>query len=115
QIIFLNACDVGLVALVKGMLGTAMPSRTYNIMAAGKPILALAEKGSELEKVISEEGIGWCVEPGCPQELHDQILRIFDIRSELGGMGQRAREAALAKYTPSAAIEAYQDALIGTD
>ena len=48
QIEFLNACDVGLIALVKGMWGTAMPSRTYNIMAAGKPVLALTEKGSEL-------------------------------------------------------------------
>ncbi len=115
QIIFLNACDVGLVALIKGMLGTAMPSRTYNIMAAGKPILALAEQGSELERVISEEGIGWYVEPGCPQQLHDQILRIFDTRSELGAMGQRAREAAVAKYSPNSALEAYQDALIGND
>ena len=49
QIVFLNACDVALVTLVKKMKGVSMPSRTYNIMAAGKPILAIAEKGSELD------------------------------------------------------------------
>jgi glycosyltransferase involved in cell wall biosynthesis len=59
QIVFLNACDVGLVSLVKNMWGTAMPSRTYNILAAGKPILALTDDGSELARVIEEEGVGW--------------------------------------------------------
>ena len=48
QNVFLNACDVALVPLVKNMLGVSMPSRTYNILAAGKPILALTDKGSEL-------------------------------------------------------------------
>ncbi len=44
QTTFLNACDVGFVSLVGGMYGVAMPSRTYNFLAAGKPILALTEK-----------------------------------------------------------------------
>ena len=38
---FLNACDVSILSLVPGMLGLAVPSRTYNLMAAGKPIIAL--------------------------------------------------------------------------
>src|SRR5438445_5272586 len=58
RIILLNACDVGLVASIKGMCGAAMPCRTYNIMAAGKPILALTEQNSELALIIDEERIG---------------------------------------------------------
>ena len=38
---FLNACDVSIMALVPGMLGLGVPSRTYNLMAAGKPVIAL--------------------------------------------------------------------------
>ena len=48
QKLFLNACDVGLVTLVKEMRGVAMPSRTYNFLAAGKPVLALTEEKSEV-------------------------------------------------------------------
>ncbi len=66
QNIFLNACDVGLVPLIEKMRGVAMPSRTYNILAAGKPVLALTEKGSEVARVIEDERVGWYVPPGKP-------------------------------------------------
>ena len=52
QTLFLNACDVGFVSLVSKMFGVAMPSRTYNLLAAGKPILALTESGTEVERMI---------------------------------------------------------------
>jgi colanic acid biosynthesis glycosyl transferase WcaI len=112
QIVFLNACDIGLVALIKGMWGTAMPSRTYNIMAAGKPILALTEERSELARVIEEDQIGSWVEPGDADALLAAIVRLYETRDELGGMGQRAREAALAKYSVSAAVTSYRKALM---
>ena len=111
QIVFLNACDVGLVALIKGMWGTAMPSRTYNIMAAGKPILALTERGSELAQVIDEDGIGWYVEPGDPLVLMEKIIELYDSREVLTAMGIRAREAALNKYSTASACESYSRAL----
>lgn len=112
QNIFLNACDVGLVALIKGMWGTAMPSRTYNTMAAGKPVLALTERNSELARVIDEDGIGVYVEPGDAEALRAAILKLYETRDELAKMGLRAREAALAKYSPATAIDAYRAAVV---
>ena len=111
QIVFLNACDVGLVALIKGMWGTAMPSRTYNIMAAGKPVLALTEKDSELARVIDEDGIGIYVEPGDAVALTNAILKLYESGIELDKMGKRAREAALKKYSLSVAVGAYRNAV----
>jgi glycosyltransferase involved in cell wall biosynthesis len=111
QTVFLNACDVGLIALIKGMWGTAMPSRTYNIMAAGKPILAITEAGSELARVIDEEQIGWYVPPSMPGELVSFILKIYEERSVLAEMGARARTAAEKKYSLAKAIEDYGNAL----
>ncbi len=111
QVIFLNACDVGLVALIKGMWGTAMPSRTYNIMAAGKPVLALAEKNSELARVIDEHGIGIYVEPGDADALTDAIMKLYGSGVELDKMGKRAREAALKEYSLWVAVDAYRKAL----
>lgn len=113
QIEFLNACDVGLVALIKGMRGTAMPSRTYNIMAAGRPILALTDEGSELAWVIDEDQIGWHIPPGDPGLLRDTILAIYRSRDDLAEMGERARAAAVEKYSKAIAVEAYRNAMDG--
>jgi colanic acid biosynthesis glycosyl transferase WcaI len=111
QIEFLNACDVALVSLVKKMLGVSMPSRTYNILAAGKPILALTEEDSEVAKVIDEDQVGWFVPPNDPDKLLDMINRIYDERGNLAEMGNRARQSALKKYSLETAVAAYRHEL----
>jgi len=112
QKLFLNACDVGLISLVRNMWGTAMPSRTYNILAAGKPILALTDEGSELARVIEEEQVGWHLAPHDAQKLREVILTIFERRNELPQMARRARSAALQKYSVQSAVESYRRALL---
>ncbi len=108
QKIFLNACDVGLVPLVEKMFGVAMPSRTYNFLAAGKTILALTEEDSEVARVIDEEKIGWYVPPLEPQKLHHTILRIYENKEKIPLMEIAARRTALKKYSVEVAIEKYQ-------
>lgn len=111
QSIFLNACDAGLVALVRGMLGVSMPSRTYNLLAAGRPILAITEPGSEIERTVTEASAGWCVEPGNPQALANKILEILAEREKLPEMGRRAREAAVGRFGLAMAIARYREVL----
>lgn len=112
QNIFLNACDVALVSLVKNMWGVSMPSRTYNILAVGKPILALTEVNSEVARVIQEDDLGWIVSPDNPEKLYQTIIEISQKKSHLTAMGKRARKAALEKYSVEIAIEKYQKALL---
>lgn len=111
QIIFLNACDIALVSLVSKMWGVSMPSRTYNILAAGKPILALTDAGSELARVIDEDSIGWVVPPEEPETLIRTILDIYNNREVLDIMGGRARDCALAKYSLETALQRYRNEL----
>lgn len=111
QITFLNACDVGLVSLVAQMQGVSMPSRTYNILAAGKPLLALTEPESELAIVIDEANAGWHVPPSDPDKLYDAIVSIVAQRSTLGECGTRARRSALEEYSLEVALEKYRAAL----
>ena len=108
QIVFLNACDVALVSLVGKMLGVSMPSRTYNILAAGKPMLALTDPKSELAMVIDEDQTGWHCEPGDPDRLTALINEIYDSRSRLKAYGDRARASALGKYSLDAALVKYR-------
>jgi glycosyltransferase involved in cell wall biosynthesis len=108
QKIFLNACDVGLVPLVNRMSGVAMPSRTYNFLAAGKPILALTEADSEVANVIEEDRVGWYVPPHDPERLLETIYEIYTERNNLQAIGERARRTALEKYSAEAAIEKFK-------
>lgn len=109
QINFLNACDVAVVTLVQGMWGAAMPSRTYNALASGKPIIGIVDRGSELERVIGEEQVGWCVQPGDVDSLVDVIKTAAG--SDLTEMGQRSFTAAKAKYSLATAIDSYRRSL----
>lgn len=104
---FLNGCDVGIVSLVKKMWGVSMPSRTYNILAVGKPILALTEPDSELARVVVEENVGWNVAPNEPEMLLETIYRIYAEREKLVEMGKRARRSAVEKYSPEKAVSSY--------
>ncbi len=111
QVTFLNACDVSIVSLAKKMWGVSMPSRTYNILAAGKPILALTDPDSELSIVIDEDRIGWHAEAGNPVDLVKAIISIYENRESLGERGQRARTSAMEKYSLETAISKYRSVL----
>ncbi|MEP6901983.1 MAG: glycosyltransferase family 4 protein [Actinomycetota bacterium] len=111
QNIFLNACDVAIVTLVKKMWGVSMPSRTYNILAAGKPILAMTEENSEIARVVEEDNVGWTVVPGNPEKLLQKILEINDAKNLFVDLGKNARQAALKKYSLEKAIEKYRVSL----
>jgi colanic acid biosynthesis glycosyl transferase WcaI len=94
----LNACDVALSALVPGMQGVSVPSRTYNILAAGKPIIAATDRDSELARVIREEDVGWVVAPGDASAMAQAVLDASARPDALAAMGRRARLAAETKY-----------------
>jgi len=104
---FLNACDVGIISLVPGMLGLAVPSRTYNLMAAGKPIIALVSESSEVARVVREEGIGWVVELGAVEKVVQAIQAARESGELLLEMGARARQAAETKYSPQTILRQF--------
>lgn len=105
---FLNACDVSIVSLVHGMKGAAVPSRLYNIMAAGKPVIAVSEEGSEVSFAVREEQMGWVSPPGNSDRLAQVILDACSDPERLKQMGLRARSAAENKYTHDKGIEIYR-------
>ena len=112
QITFLNACDVGIVSLVSGMLGVSMPSRTYNLLAAGKPILGIAEPDSEIDLLVKENDVGWIVPPASPDQLAGTIQAIYADRANLIKMGIRARSAAETQYDLQTALNKYRKELL---
>lgn len=103
----LNAADVSIIALIPGMVGVSVPSRMYNILAAGKPIIAITELNSELALVIQEEKVGWIVPPGQCDVLAQIILTVRTNLEDLRIKGEKARAVAEKKYTLDRVISAY--------
>ena len=108
-IILLNACDLALISFVPGMAGVSVPSRMYNQMAAGKPILAVADYWSELTQVVKEEEIGWVVQPDDIQSLVNS-LESAAAEPEIGcQMGEKAAIVAQNKYNFNRADQSYKE------
>ncbi len=109
QGVFLNGCDVGIVSLVDQMCGVSMPSRTYNILAVGKPILALCDPFSEVAMVVQEDNSGWVVKPSDLESLLNTIVSISKTGPGLKKIGENARHSAVEKYSLHTAIERYAE------
>jgi colanic acid biosynthesis glycosyl transferase WcaI len=105
----LNACDVAVIPFVAGMSGVSVPSRMYNVLAAGKPIIAIADETSELARVVREEGVGWVLPPDRSEALADTILEARAHPGRLEEMGARARAAVEQKYTLERVGRAYRE------
>ena len=80
-------------------------------MAAGKPILAIVEPGTEMDGVIKEEGIGWTVPPGHPELLEKTILTIQSQPEQVTEKGRKARQVAERLYSLDTAIEKYRQVI----
>jgi len=105
---FLNACNIAITAFVPGMTGVGVPSRMYNIFAAGKPIIAAVDEDSELGLVVREENVGWVIPVGNAEKMAAALLEAKSNPSLLADMGMRARAIAENKYTVIRVIDAYR-------
>ncbi|QEI40682.1 hypothetical protein BMF77_01254 [Dolichospermum sp. UHCC 0315A] len=82
--------------------------KKYNQMAAGKPIIAVADDWSELAEVVREEEIGWIVKPGDIQGLVNTIKFASDHPELCLQMGVKAAKVASSKYTFTQTDQAYK-------
>lgn len=95
----LAACHIALVTLQDGMYGLGVPSKTYNILASGRPILFFGPKNSEIDLLVREERIGYC---GWPEKWD---------KDELVEMGERARELAIKEYSEETILNKFIKAI----
>ncbi len=95
----LGAAHISVVTLSDGMYGLGVPSKTYNILAAGRPIIYFGPENGEIGLLIKEHRIGYI---GWPKK--------WDL-DELKAMGGKARELAEKKYSKDAILEKFIKAL----
>jgi glycosyltransferase involved in cell wall biosynthesis len=105
---FLAAADVWIIPYRKNVAGVSVPSRFYNLLAVGRPVVLVSEPEAEAALIVAENRLGWVVAPGRPDELAEAIRMAF--RSEDRSMADRAVKAAT-RFDRVAAMNAYADVI----
>jgi colanic acid biosynthesis glycosyl transferase WcaI len=70
---FLSAANVWIIPYRRNVAGVSVPSRFYNLLAIGRPVILVSEADAEAALTVTEHDVGWVVEPGNAQQLADTI------------------------------------------
>jgi colanic acid biosynthesis glycosyl transferase WcaI len=105
------ASDLCLVPLRRGITQDSVPCKVYTIMAAGKPLVAAVDEGSDTWQFVQEAGCGLLVPPEDPEVLARAILDLYRDRAFGEAMGLRGRERVEQEFTPQAAARKYAELL----
>jgi colanic acid biosynthesis glycosyl transferase WcaI len=89
---FLAAADAWIIPYRKNVAGISVPSRFYNLLAVGRPVILVSEPDAEAAMTVSENNLGWVVRPGMPDELAGAIRKASSAADT--SMGERAVAAA---------------------
>ena len=96
------ASDVCLVTLDPKVKAPTVPSKIWEIMASGRPVLASVALDGDAPKIIERANAGISVEPGNAQAMADAILKIRNepkLAQDLGTAGRTFAEE-FASITP---------------
>ncbi|HEY7825552.1 MAG TPA: glycosyltransferase family 4 protein [Candidatus Acidoferrales bacterium] len=88
------AGDVHIVTIRRGLEGVVVPSKIYSILAAGRPVLAVAAENSDAARIVIESGCGMAANPDDPADVAAAIRELRKDPARLAKMGARARETA---------------------
>jgi colanic acid biosynthesis glycosyl transferase WcaI len=104
----LATADISLVVLQQGIGGGSLPSKTFSILASGRPVLASVDEGSETWELVQRAEAGLCVPPANPVRLADAILTLRQDEGLRQRLGQNGRAWAEQHHSPGAAAERFE-------
>lgn len=90
----LSAANVGVVTLDSYATHLSVPSKTYDLMAVGLPILAIASPESELSKLLKEHQIGECFSAKEVKKITTYLLGLQSDKEMYQMLSKNSLEAA---------------------
>jgi len=90
----LAAADAHVITIKRGLEGVVVPSKMYGIVAAGKPIVAVAPKGTDAATLGIKSGFAVSADPDKPDELIAAVRTLIQGTNKLKEMGEAAQAAA---------------------
>lgn len=90
----LAADDVHLVTIRRGLEGVVVPSKLYPILAAGRPVLALASEDCDAARLVRRIGCGVVADPENPTSVATLVEELAQDPERVASMSRRAQETA---------------------
>lgn len=105
----LSAGDIHLVPLKRGLARSSVPSKTYSILAAARPLIASVDPGSEIARLTDMSRGGIAVPPEDAEALTKAIRQLVDAPEERRRMGAAGRRFVEGWASPGAVATAYEE------
>lgn len=105
--------DVHAVLLKAGLGRVSVPSKTYSIMAAGRPVVAAVDLGTEVPRLVTDAGGGVCVPPDDSSAFVAAVRSILADPDRAAAMGRAARLHVETQASPAAVASSYAELLAG--
>jgi colanic acid biosynthesis glycosyl transferase WcaI len=108
----LAAGDIHLVPLKRGLARSSVPSKTYSILAAGRPLVASVDAASEVARIVERSGAGVHVPPDNRVAFTAAISELVDDPDKRERMGRAGRSFVEGAASPAAVALAYENLFI---
>lgn len=108
----LQRSSLGVITFEPGMESLGVPSKTYNLLAFGVPLIAVTGPESEVARIIREHGVGYCVSHGDAASFAKSVLRAHENQEEWKAMSERARRYAKEFARLDRAVRLYAHAIM---
>jgi len=103
----LASADLHVVPLKAGLGNVSVPSKTYSILAAGRPLLAAIDPGTEVPRIVEASGAGRVIAPDDPAAFTAAIEAMLADVDGLRRMGAAGRSWVEGAASPRAVADAY--------
>jgi len=102
--------DVSLVISKPGVGANSVPSKTWSIMSASRPVLANFDE-NELKTIIADNNCGIFTKAGDKVAFTDAILKLYHDRELCREMGKNGRKFVMANLTKEVGTQKYIDVI----
>jgi len=100
--------DIHVVPLKRGLARSSVPSKTYSVLAAARPLLASVDPGTEVDRLVSRAGCGRSVPPEDPAAFVAALRGLLADPPALAEMGAAGRRFVEGWASPGAVAAAYE-------
>ena len=90
----LAAADAHVITVKRGLEGVVVPSKMYGILAAGKPIVAVAPEETDVASLGEKFGFAVSADPDSPEKVTAAIRLLLEDSNKVQNMARAARAVA---------------------
>lgn len=106
--------ETSIVPCKKGFGGSAMPSKTWSILATGTPIIASFDEDTELERLLNDNSLGLFGRAGDAEEMAHNILKLYSMKDSIYEYKERALNYIFNNSSREVATKQYIDIIINS-